>query len=305
MVTLESPFAQFVASLEAIPHVGEGIRSLRQKYGTCYEVAISRGLGALLRYYNGDWGRMETAKEAFLQLTYDTLKAQFRYLRTGEYSWPAQQRENLHQDPELMQGPYLTGLFMASMFWQNHFERMLYFEDVVVPLLPVAPKVLDIGSGSGLFAALTTYHRPEAALTCSDVSPQSKPMVERLHMGGPGARTSPRFILGCFPESLRQSSDTYDAIVFSDIVEHLQAPRTGLAEVSRLLAPTGLVFFATATNAAFYDHTIVFQSAQEVADLVQQCGFAVLQWRQHPVYQSQTEKPSEDIFAVLRHAAAC
>jgi SAM-dependent methyltransferase len=283
--------------------VGEGIRQLRRTHGPRYDQAVARGLDALLRYHANDWERLEAARETFLDLTYDTLKAQLRYFNTGEFSLPPAQRGEVHRDAELMQGPYLTGLFLASLFWPNHFAKMVFFEDVFLPLFPNAPKVLDVGSGPGLYSALTLWHRPAAELTCTDISAYSEPLVAKLRFGAERACPQPRFVQGSFPESFRDSKEKFEAIIFSDVLEHLSDPKGGLAQVRRLLAAGGAVFFATATNAAFYDHTIVFHDVQEVVHLLEQQGFTAQHWQLEPVHVGQDGRTTEDIFAVLRNRA--
>ena len=42
-----------------------------------------------------------------------------------------------------------------------------------------------------------------------------------------------------------------------------------------LLATDGRAFFSTATNAAFYDHTIVFETEAEIEELLSDHGFVI------------------------------
>ena len=47
----------------------------------------------------------------------------------------------------------------------------------------------------------------------------------------------------------------------------------GLDRLASLLAPGASVFFSTATNAAFYDHTIIFETVADIEALLGAHGF--------------------------------
>lgn len=285
--------------LSEAPYVGRGIKALQRKYPQRYHEALERHLKALERYYNGDTKRIELACDAFLEMTFETLRMQDRFFRTGQFSLPSEERALIHQDEQRMAGPYLTGLFLSAVFWENHFEKMLYFEDVFAPKLPQCPSVLDVGPGSGLYCALTRLHRPKAQVTVNDISAYSKPMVEKICFIQ--EKDDPiNFILGEFPNSIDEVNHQFDAIIFSDVVEHLPDPEAGMAAINRLLAPGGVVFFSTATNAAFWDHTVVFDDVNQIDRLIHDHGFVVDNSTKITVFENSDGRKVVDYLAVLR-----
>ena len=89
-------------------------------------------------------------------------------------------------------------------------------------------------------------------------------------------------------------------MVFSEVVEHLEDPELGMEILGRSLGEAGLLFFSTATNAAFYDHTIVFRDVGEIEDLLDRHGFEILSNARVPVFAGPEGRDVVDYNAVLR-----
>ena len=283
------------------PFIGTGIARLMEKYPDQYTASVERHLSALDAYYGGDPQRLRMARDAFVEMTFEMLRMQSRFFKTGEFSLSESEKAETLADAARMEGHYLTGLFLAAVFWQNHFEKMIYFEGTVLPLLPEKPKVLDIGPGSGLFTALTLLHRPKAMVTVNDLSPFSEPLVLGLRFGD--FPSKPKFILGAYPEAVSRQGEIFDFIIFSDVIEHLQDPPAGMNALKSLLTADGIVFFATATNAAFYDHSMVFEGTDEIEALIAQQGFRTDCVTEIPVFKNPDGRITLDYLAVLSRTA--
>ena len=67
----------------------------------------------------------------------------------------------------------------------------------------------------------------------------------------------------------------YDFITMGDVLEHVEEPQELLSKLKRLLAPGGRVYLTTPANAPMLDHIYLFRNAQEIRDLIHECGFAI------------------------------
>lgn len=290
----------FLDKLQNTPYVGQGYTNLLKRYGDYYNRVMQRHFEALNRYTEGDAKRFEKATDAFFELTFETLRLQSKYFSSGVFSLPPEQREEVHKNDELMEGTYLLGLFLAAIFWENHFEKMNYFEETVPSLLPANAKVLDIGAGSGLFTSIALLNRPDIEIVAVDISPVSERLINELHLEAAPPDTPVTFKTGSFPDISNDVGNKYDAIFFSDVVEHLPDPEAGMAAVKELLNSEGFVFFATATNAAFFDHTIVFSDVAEIENLLARHSFSPERSMQVPVLTNKDGQRVIDYFAILR-----
>lgn len=288
--------------LAEVPFVGGRVEALAERHGAHYRERAERHLAALLEHLGGDLARLDAACTAFLEMTFDVLRLQNGFYRTGRFALEveADAMAEIYANSELMPGRYLTGLYLAQMFWDNHYEKLLFFEDAFLPRLADGARLLDVGTGPGTYAILARERRPGLAVTANDISPHSRPMLEGLLAARTGARDGVEFAEGDFTALFAGSGPRFDAVVFSEVVEHLPDPQAGMRQLARLLAPGGLVFFTTATNAAFYDHTIVFERVGEIEALVERHGFDVLTSVELTVSEGPDGRDLIDYDAVLR-----
>jgi len=244
--------------------------------GDAYRTRAEAHLARLHRAFDGDDARFDDAVEAFVEMTVDVMRMQDRYFRTGQFDAGPDLvgEDGLYEDDDVMGRRYLCGLYLAQVFWPNHLEKLEYFEAEFVPRASDGARVLEVGTGPGTYGLAIGRAAGCALLHLNDVSRLSIETARRMAGADPVRR----------PDTLHTSRidflemdamEPFDLVLFSEVVEHLRDPRAGLAKLGGLLAPGAAVFFSTATNAAFYDHTIVFETVAEVRDLLAAHGFAI------------------------------
>jgi SAM-dependent methyltransferase len=110
--------------------------------------------------------------------------------------------------------------------------------DVVLEALPEGgmPDVLELGCGTGVFAARLAAARPGIAVLATDQSPR---MVELTRSRGVPAQVMDA-------QALLAPDDSYDAVVALWMLYHVPSVDTALAEVRRVLRPGG--HFVAVTN---------------------------------------------------------
>jgi 2-polyprenyl-3-methyl-5-hydroxy-6-metoxy-1,4-benzoquinol methylase len=236
-------------------------------------------------------------------MTVDVMRMQDRYYRTGQFDagFDALADGGLYVDDDMMGRRYLLGLYLAQVFWPNHLEKLDYFEREVLPLAMNEMRVLEVGTGPGTYG-LAVGRRVECAeLTLNDISPLSIDMVTRIAAVDPVQRPDAlHYSTADFLERDPAGNAPYDLVLFSEIVEHLADPEHGLDALGNLLAPGAHVFFSTATNAAFYDHTIVFETVEEIEDLLRSHGFEITSSRTIRAAPGPDGRDVNDYVAVLR-----
>jgi 2-polyprenyl-3-methyl-5-hydroxy-6-metoxy-1,4-benzoquinol methylase len=241
-------------------------------YARRAEAHLSRLYAALDR----DDTRFADAIDAFVEMTVDTMRMQDRFYRTGQFDAGSDVVGELYVDDDLMGRRYLLGLYLAQVFWPNHLEKLIYFEDVVLPLVADGMRVLEVGTGPGTYGLALGRAAACGDLVLNDISPLSIALVQRLAAVDPvRAPDRVRYSTSDFLALDPGAQPAFDLVLFSEVVEHLSAPTEGLERLGALLAPGSSVFFSTATNAAFYDHTIVFETVDEIVGLLGAHGFRV------------------------------
>jgi ubiquinone/menaquinone biosynthesis C-methylase UbiE len=100
--------------------------------------------------------------------------------------------------------------------------------------------ILDVGSGAGQLAQhLIKYADPSARVCCTDLS---QPMLRRARKRLKGG--SPTFVTADL-SALPFPDESFDGVTCGYVLEHLPDPRTGLAELARVMKHGGRMFLLT------------------------------------------------------------
>jgi ubiquinone/menaquinone biosynthesis C-methylase UbiE len=100
--------------------------------------------------------------------------------------------------------------------------------------------ILDVGSGAGQIARhLVKYSDDEASITCFDLSPE---MLRRARQRMKSDR--PKYFAADL-STLPFADGSFDCVTCGYVLEHLPDPRTGLAELARVMTPGGRMLLLT------------------------------------------------------------
>lgn len=178
---------------------------------------------------------------------------------------------------------YMNGLLMTQLWWGNHTRAMLsYREDF---LASAKGRCLEIGPGHGLLllmAAGATFESVEAL----DISEASLALTrDGLRRAGLDPDSSRfRFHTGnLFDEQLMAPlRNTFDGVVFSEVLEHLDRPAEAMRALFTITKPGGRLFLHVPVNSPAPDHLFLLRSPQEALDFVSGFGFHVVEARSFP-----------------------
>lgn len=208
----------------------------------------------------------EQAVHDFVNFCLDFLRLQAELEKTGRYSCSSWEdaRKSVYDNPEVMSKKYLNGLFLSQAFWINHFRLLAYFWTRFCSDTPDAGTVMEVPTGTGIYISEFVNRNPAWVAKGYDLSASSVAFSRQV-IGIHCVKTVPVEQYNVFDIS---ATERYDRIICGELLEHLEKPRPLLEKLCELLDDEGKLFLTTAMWAASTDHVYLFESAQEVRDML-------------------------------------
>jgi len=175
---------------------------------------------------------------------------------------------------------YLKGLLVSQVLWKNQSEAFLFYKKYFLGALNTGSDLLEIGPGHGLLMYIAAQSSNINSITGWDVSESSLKMTEKT-LDSVGLS---------FPFSLRSQNileavpknENFDAVVMSEVLEHLEKPASAIEVVYNILRVNGLAYFNMPINSPAPDHIYLCRSQVEVEDLIRGAGFKIKMARSSP-----------------------
>lgn len=101
----------------------------------------------------------------------------------------------------------------------------------------VQGKLLDFGSGQGDFSTLLHHQGESYSITCADIIDRPSSLPEQFS-----------WIRQDLNEPLDCADQSFDIVVSSEVIEHLENPRSVIRDWYRVLRPGGCLIFSTPNN---------------------------------------------------------
>lgn len=242
----------------------------------------------------------EQAVRAYVRICFEHFRAQSFLMKHGRYAASNYEelRRQVYENDETMDGYYLDGLYLTTVFWPNHYRLMRIFLDRFVTGLPPGCRYGEMAVGPGTYVARALAARPDLRAEVFDLSASALAYTRRLLLKrGVDPR---RFALTqCDVRRLETVPDAaYDAVVMGELVEHLPDPASVLAEARRVLRPGGRLFLTTAINAGAVDHIYLFRETAEARALVESEGFRVVEEHALPLRESSPEEQVREMIPI-------
>ncbi|MBI1198288.1 MAG: methyltransferase domain-containing protein [Phenylobacterium sp.] len=284
------------ALISAWPQHARFLRGSFEGYGPAEMAAVedlARRIGILAGEALADyvasyrWVCAELAKETLF------FKKHGRY-RLASF---AQAEAEVYANPPFMRR-YVEGLLLSQLFWRNHSAAFLHFRQDFLPGLPDGYRYLEVGPGHGLFLSLAVESAACAHAEAWDVSDESlrqtAEALARLGARRP-ASLARRDVLAPPPPG---SGAGFDAIVISEVLEHLERPREALAGLRAHLAPGGRMFVNVPVNSPAPDHIYLLPSVAEARALVESAGLEVVSLRAEPLTGYSLERAEREVATI-------
>lgn len=169
---------------------------------------------------------------------------------------------------------YLRGILLSQVLWANQATSFYFYVERFLKRLRPGTDYLEVGPGHGLLLYFAARSPLIGSITGWDVSESSLAMT-RHTMETIGVQYPFKLELHNIlePPSVQE---VYDAVVLSEVLEHLDHPEAALATVFQALKPGGLAFFNVPVNSPAPDHIYYWGSPVEVEELVRSVGFTIV-----------------------------
>jgi len=167
---------------------------------------------------------------------------------------------------------YMNGLLATQIWWRNHTDVLRVFSDAYLPGNRPGFSHLEIGPGHGLFLHLAASSPLCAQAEGWDISVSSIDAT-RAALSCMGTPSDVSLQL-C--DLFEEHDRSFDSIVCSEVLEHLEQPADALARMRRLLAPGGRVFVNAPVNSPAPDHIYLFKTPEALVEMVRDADFDIL-----------------------------
>jgi SAM-dependent methyltransferase len=135
-------------------------------------------------------------------------------------------------------------------FW--HRGKLIMIDQLIRPYLQAGSQLLEIGCGAGnLLLQATVRGSYPVAL---DLSMQALTFVRsRLEEAQSGSEAPGDFAcIQALGEALPLEDESFDCILMSEVIEHLEAPQISVREAVRILSPGGRLLITTPNYRSFW-----------------------------------------------------
>jgi len=269
--------AQFKGQLDRsiFRSLGEAIAPLTQQFGQTYLRDFENHL-ELLKQAFPDKPWPDWAVQGYVNLNKAILKEEMHFRQTGRYAAQPEdlQRvtEAVYDNPAVMDGYYLVGLYCTYFLWPHHYRILQFFRESFLQMGPAPGQVMEWGVGHGLLSLLALRQWPGSRATLLDLSKFSLQFAARVFQAaGVGERCTGQqgdvLELNPIPAAER--------IICSELLEHVPDPDRLLQRLRGALAPGGIAYLTGAINAAQPDHVFLFTSDEQLLALIQEHGFKI------------------------------
>lgn len=215
----------------------------------------------------------------------------FRRHGTYERSKFEDAYRDVYSKPDVME-KYMNGLLISGIFWDNHAYALTFYRTQFLTMLPKNYAHLEVGPGHGALLHLTASDPNHGRIVGWDVSPSSIEATRRtLEIIGVNDQVE----LICQDMFDAKNEDqTFDSVVVSELLEHLEDPLEALKSLYRVLKLGGHILVNMPANSPAPDHIYLIDKPHEMIDLMKSAGFIIKKQDQFPMSGYSLERCLKD-----------
>ena len=250
---------------------------------------------------------LRSCVKAYVTICIEFLKLQRQLEKTKSYLYSTEEETlaAVYKNKDLFCGYYLEGLLLTEALWPNHFMLLKNFQDSFLPTLSPETKVLEVGTGMGLYLRYMLKSAPTLNYTGIDISPYSIDFAKRFVSDLQTQKSQLEFIQASVtdPNGLRFQSNVFGCVIMGEVLEHIEKPLAALGELIRITKGGGHLFLTTVVFAAAIDHIYLFHNAEEVSQLCVKAGWEIEKTWVYPLHESDLPDMSDrpmNIALILR-----
>lgn len=203
------------------------------------------------------------------------------FVRSGHYRYSTfeQTYTHVYSNDEFMER-YMHGLLLSHVLWYMHASSLHFFRQRLETRVLRGGRVLEVGSGHGLllYLALSDFGLSEAhGWDLSEVSlSQTRHALKAL-----GAERNNLHFRIQDMHKVEPDGETYDLVILSHILEHLDDPIAALEKMRNAVGKRGVLFVNVPLNAPMPDHVVLLENPDMAVDLLVRGGFRIVEMATH------------------------
>lgn len=176
---------------------------------------------------------------------------------------------------------YVQGLLLSQIFWRNHVGALSYMKTKLLEKQDEGFSHLEIGPGHGLLLYLAASHPHCVYAEGWDISEASVVETKKcLHRMGSLGNTALRLQdANLVPSESRE----FDSIVLSEVLEHVEDPKTLLLNIQQRLSKKGKLYINVPVNCPAPDHIYLLRSTEEASSLIMSAGLTINDYKYIPM----------------------
>jgi len=195
--------------------------------------------------------------------------------REGRYrlSTFAEADAEVYSDAAYME-KYMEGLLISQILWFNHAASCHFFLTEMPPRLQPGGRLLEIGPGHGLMMSLALRDFGLTTATAWDLSEVSLEQTRAAlaKLGHHDCELAVQNVM-----DITAGAETYDLVVLSEVLEHLEDPKSIMSPLHALVRPdTGLIFINVPINSPSPDHHYLMETPDDARALLTDTGFEIV-----------------------------
>jgi len=218
------------------------------------------------------------SKGAYERYIMEYIRDLIRFQKNGTYNNGSfdEIRARIYDNDALMGETYLPGLLIAYGFTTLLHEKYKLFEQSFLPHIQEGMTGVEIGCGDGFFLWMLLRKLPELHVQGLDISPAAIEFTRKL-LATKGYVEGENFTLGLgsIGERTAFADGSQQWCILTEVIEHVADRFFTMQEITRFMAPGGLLFLATVKDSNHMDHIWNPSSPEEVAELIESYGFTI------------------------------
>jgi len=198
------------------------------------------------------------------------------FRRKGRYRRTTFQEayRDIYSNSEYMER-YIRGLLFSQLLWMNQAQSFEFYVSHFLKRLSSGTKYLEIGPGHGLLTYFASLCQEVESLSGWDVS-KSSIDATKVALNVLGVR-KPVFLAERNILIPLDTTEMFDAVVISEVMEHLDRPDLALKQIHSVMAPGGLLFLNVPCNSPAPDHIFHWDAPESVIELVRSKGYLIVE----------------------------
>jgi 2-polyprenyl-3-methyl-5-hydroxy-6-metoxy-1,4-benzoquinol methylase len=221
------------------------------------------------------------------------LPEELHFRRTGQYRLDNFEDafRTVYNDRPFMTR-YMNGLLISDVLWVNHCRGLQHYAESFLTSLKPGADLLEIGPGHGLLLYLACSNPRIGSVSAWDISEASL-QLSRHALQVLGVSRSVKFEMrNIFDPSImdQENEGLFDAVVLSEVLEHLEKPEQAVRVLRHLCKPSGRVWINVPANSPAPDHLYLVKEPEQAEALVRSEGFNVVDSAHFPMTGATLER---------------